>query len=1316
MKKIIITLIFLFGLNGAYAIDERQIDIYFGNGVWNAKEDAHASKKELEFFISNNTKTDAPFSVDIVYNWTEGNLDDVVETVYQLRQEGQLDVGFFAAVALLYKGTPSVLTPALILAITQSLTVASKTQPENLKEMLAKYDASINNGHRVVLVSHSQGNLFGVQAYDKLKSWQKKYFKQVSVATPANRVAGGGRYVTVENDKIINGMVNAVANVLPANALNTNTALLDTALHHGFIDEYLAGDVTRGIIKEMIQEAVSAAEGAASQWVFGDKPTCDIDGCSNKLREVKHRYDSSLSDAMNGTKVYPFKDNGKLYPAGGEYVKSDNIKGNSVEKEDSESICYILKDINDAKLEEIEKDKPCSVCNGTKSTDGFVEVSVVWGNQKADVDLKVEFPNGANDQNDQACLFEHFYSTSDDGVSEGLYPVYVTYSEIAEIMSKWVDDIYITIKVPGKIETRATNYAQLDYLDGHVADINVSEPDYGKIQVNGTFYCDGCIETMFYHLSYGGYSRGYGWGGSGSGGGGGGGGGGQYTANPYKKYYLYDIIWYISKTILGPLSGADVNIYEMKNYNFASNSGSNPVFTAKTSEGDTLLSAGNIPVPQGLDADKLYVVEVKGGLDIDADDDAKVDDTPTVNSGMVRLVMSGHEISNLGFKVNVLTEIIYQLAKGSIDESNQSVFVEKSDEIARCLLKTDMNIDGAVDTLDAIAWMPFYGKDELLNHNYSLYYEPIIDKIHKNQNIYNEALNIYKNPIFLNTTVYFLSNATAGSAIGKIPFVCGNGFTIYETTGANAAYFNINSSGHIIVSMIPGSTGSYPLKVSMKNSGAESVNTTVNIQMIHEYAPFLTKNRFNNAIPDIIEDGFDLGKAVIIDEGLSPLSDIRLEGDGADNFEIDKNGHIYISQRSHIDLEDAAYRLKIIASNEYGEGIPVEIIIYVYAEYELVPMVMDTAVGMYGAEIAVNKVIGKMKAAENIFCPISGFWTNSTLFGIKPNGDIYIKAYPSSNEYSVSVYAQSKCGNSNAATLKIDRLNRLIGELGISNAKRITLSSDNTKMFVASGKDGVKILDITNPNAPEQIGLIPANDAHDIAVLADNTKAYVTDGGGVKIFDLSNLQNPMLIKSITNINAQKISLSKDGSWIYVSSGTSGLKIINVSDPSLAYIAGNIDSYAVYDALQHPDNDNILLTAGGFGGLKIYNVSDPANPELIGAAETTYAQNIAVFGDTAYIADGSGGIRAANISNVAQPIITASSALPNVYNIAVSGDNAQIYAAGGENGLLVVDIKEALNPYIANTINIIDARFIAVLNDASRAYVVNNGGAIFIVAL
>jgi hypothetical protein len=216
-------------------------------------------------------------------------------------------------------------------------------------------------------------------------------------------------------------------------------------------------------------------------------------------------------------------------------------------------------------------------------------VAVLWGNKNADIDLNVEFPNGENDQNEQICLFEHFHANSESRVNEGLYPVYVTYSEIAEIINKWANDIYITIKVPGKIETQSINYAELDYLDGHVADIKV-QMNYTSIGYNGTFLCD--------YWSVG-IRRGYS-GGGGGGLGGWGNGGGEIRGvvrHPhlfFMRHYIYDIIWYISKSILGPLSKADVNIYEAKDYNFASNSGSNSLFTSKTTEGDALFSAGNI--------------------------------------------------------------------------------------------------------------------------------------------------------------------------------------------------------------------------------------------------------------------------------------------------------------------------------------------------------------------------------------------------------------------------------------------------------------------------------------------------------------------------------------------------------------------------------------------------------------------------------------------------------------------------------------------------------------------------------------------------
>ncbi|MBD3797224.1 MAG: hypothetical protein IE887_05715 [Campylobacterales bacterium] len=59
----------------------------------------------------------------------------------------------------------------------------------DLTTQIEAYKNSIKNGHGVIVVSHSQGNLFTNRAYEKLEDWMKPYFHNMGVATPADKVA-----------------------------------------------------------------------------------------------------------------------------------------------------------------------------------------------------------------------------------------------------------------------------------------------------------------------------------------------------------------------------------------------------------------------------------------------------------------------------------------------------------------------------------------------------------------------------------------------------------------------------------------------------------------------------------------------------------------------------------------------------------------------------------------------------------------------------------------------------------------------------------------------------------------------------------------------------------------------------------------------------------------------------------------------------------------------------------------------------------------------------------------------------------------------
>ncbi len=192
MKNILkIILIFVnFSLfSNAENINECKTDIYYGNGVWNEYEDAEKSKDRLQGVIEREIiRYELPLQkkygkLKLAYNWGQGTLLDVLETYYQLREAGQLDgIGFYTAIASLTAKLPYVTLGAIA---TQNLwePFTKDWEQGNVDEMwnYHYYPESFKLGHRVLLVSHSQGNLFANRIYDTIApAGYKKYFANVA--------------------------------------------------------------------------------------------------------------------------------------------------------------------------------------------------------------------------------------------------------------------------------------------------------------------------------------------------------------------------------------------------------------------------------------------------------------------------------------------------------------------------------------------------------------------------------------------------------------------------------------------------------------------------------------------------------------------------------------------------------------------------------------------------------------------------------------------------------------------------------------------------------------------------------------------------------------------------------------------------------------------------------------------------------------------------------------------------------------------------------------------------------------------------------
>jgi len=184
----ILLLIVLISSFAFSAIDECKIDVYYANGILTKEWQAQKNSELLEDAIK--TKFDIDYfkkhigEVGYSYNQTNGMILDGLETYMQ-----KLDMQLYFDGWEASKGY-----------ITSHF--------EDYQEHYTKYVSRIKEGHKVLVVAHSQGNLFTNEIYKRLGSqskdgWLQEYFGVVSVASPMNAdISKDTERITWDNDPV----------------------------------------------------------------------------------------------------------------------------------------------------------------------------------------------------------------------------------------------------------------------------------------------------------------------------------------------------------------------------------------------------------------------------------------------------------------------------------------------------------------------------------------------------------------------------------------------------------------------------------------------------------------------------------------------------------------------------------------------------------------------------------------------------------------------------------------------------------------------------------------------------------------------------------------------------------------------------------------------------------------------------------------------------------------------------------------------------------------------------------------------------------
>ncbi len=192
--------------------------------------------------------------------------------------------------------------------------------------------------------------------------------------------------------------------------------------------------------------------------------------------------------------------------------------------------------------------------------------------------------------------------------------------------------------------------------------------------------------------------------------------------------------------------------------------------------------------------------------------------------------------------------------------------------------------------------------------------------------------------------------------------------------------------------------------------------------------------------------------------------------------------------------------------------------------------------------------------------------------------------------------------------------------------------------YLADGRNGLLILDISNPAAPLVVGSF---DTPDFAwgVDVQNNIAFVADrSGGLRVIDVTNPAAPAEVSSVA-FPDQATWVTVDGDYAYVTANYAGLQIVQVTNPASPVIVGSLDT--PHTAFMVAVNGGLAYVADGGSGMRVIDVSNPASPSSAGFYDTPgLARFIGLDGSIAFVADETTGIVELDISNPGQPLLLA----------------------------------------------------------------------------
>ena len=222
--------------------------------------------------------------------------------------------------------------------------------------------------------------------------------------------------------------------------------------------------------------------------------------------------------------------------------------------------------------------------------------------------------------------------------------------------------------------------------------------------------------------------------------------------------------------------------------------------------------------------------------------------------------------------------------------------------------------------------------------------------------------------------------------------------------------------------------------------------------------------------------------------------------------------------------------------------------------------------------------------------------------------------------------------------------------------------------YIAGDKDGFFIADVHDPKNPVIIGKYSQKKGVTVNVSISGRYAYVVmREGSLLVLDIDNEKEPRLLKDI-NVGDAGAEICLHGDFLYFSDHTSGLVVFDLSEPSspkrLSIVSGTRGVFGI------DIDEDLMFLACHSQGLRILDVSIPEIPRVMGSFHFSSEANYVLMGTYfLYVADQNDGIiHVLDVKDPIQPVSLTSREGYMPHRIFHS--DGYLYVADGKFGLVI----------------------------------------------